>query len=121
MQTHGPIITPADTSSGPNAVRYLRVNKWWNEIVFIFDPGVTLTRREVALAAANKDGGAHVDPDIDRKYARLVEGGLDFFFARSVQDPEPFKFSSVHFAALRQMAFEILSSRELFGLVGLAK
>jgi hypothetical protein len=79
---------------------------------------VTLTRREIALAAANTDGGSHVDREIDQKYARLVEGGLDFFVGRHPTDPEPFKFSSVHFAALRQMAFEILSSRELFGLAG---
>jgi hypothetical protein len=117
LQTHGPIITPSDTpTSDPNAIRYLRVNKWWNEIVFVFSPNVTLTRREIALEAANTDGGAHVDREIDRKYSRLVEGSLDFFVGRRPRDPEPFKFSSVHLAALRQMTFEILNSRELFSL-----
>jgi hypothetical protein len=44
-----------------------------------------LSRREITLGAANQDGSAHVDRELDRKYARLVEeGGLGFFFARSV-------------------------------------
>ena len=112
MQTHGPIIEPFESVQvDPNAVTYLRVNKWWNQIVFVFSPGVSLTRREIALVAANQDGGAHVDRELDRKYSRLVdEGGLGFFFTRRVDDPQPFKFSNVHFAALRQMTYEVLNS-----------
>jgi hypothetical protein len=118
MQTHGPIIEPFESVPvDPNTVIYLRVNKWWNQIVFVFSPGVSLTRREIALGAANQDGGAHVERELDGKYSRLVEeGGLDFFFAHRVDDPQPFKFSNVHFAALRQMTYEVLNSRELFTL-----
>jgi hypothetical protein len=116
IQTHGPIIEPSDSEAfNPNAITYLRVNKWWKQIVFVFSPSVTLTRCEITIGAANQDGGAHVDRELDRKYARLVEeGGLGFFLARGVDDLQPFRFSNVHFAALRQMTYEVLSSRELF-------
>jgi hypothetical protein len=123
IKTQGRIIIPRDPGeSDPGRVIYLKPHRWWEQIVFIFGPNETLTRAEIALGAANQDVGAHVDQQLDQKYERLVKaGGLNFAFTRSLNDPEPFRFSNVHFAALRQMAYEILSSRELLNLAGDSK
>ena len=39
----------------------LIIDDWWNEVIMSQD--ITLSRRDVVLAAANQDGGAHVDSD----------------------------------------------------------
>lgn len=37
---------------------------WWNQVIFVLPPGVRITRGQLVLTAANKDGGAHVDPKL---------------------------------------------------------
>jgi hypothetical protein len=43
----------------------LSIDDWWqNETVFVHN-GTNHTRRKIILSAANKDGGAHVDADLE--------------------------------------------------------
>ena len=50
---------------------------WWNEVIFKFSDA-QLTRKDIVLAAANTDGGAHYDPKIRNKYQKYysVRNGL---------------------------------------------
>ena len=41
------------------------VEDWWNQLVIVFGSD-RFTRRSIVLAAANKDGGAHVDPQLSQ-------------------------------------------------------
>jgi len=44
---------------------FLSFSRWWNQTVFVVPPGnLEVTRRSLALAAADKDGGAHVDSEL---------------------------------------------------------
>lgn len=49
---------------------------WWNRTVFTFQSRVgtqlTYRRKQVVLILANKEGGAHVDPNEDPDYGRLL-------------------------------------------------
>jgi hypothetical protein len=45
---------------------------WWSRPSLIL-PGIGgITRKEIVLGLANKEGGAHVDVDLSRRYAQLL-------------------------------------------------
>jgi hypothetical protein len=81
---------------------------WWAAPVFVGKDRKMLTRKDLVLIAANQDGGAHVDPALDKKYDGLsklnsmglvaVENGK----ARPMEGPER--------AAIRQIAHETLKT-----------
>jgi len=49
------------------------LGKWWQRPSLIL-PGLGgFSRREIVLGLANKEGGAHVDPDIGGRYRQLME------------------------------------------------
>src|SRR5260370_12740315 len=49
------------------------LGKWWQRPSLIL-PGLGgFSRREIVLGPANKEGGAHVDPDIGGRYRQLME------------------------------------------------
>jgi hypothetical protein len=82
---------------------------WWTQMVMAYD-GECLTRKEIVLVAANKDGGAHVDDELPAKYKRLVKG---------YYQTEDGRFFANHNAlCLRQMGYEMLNSPKLLALTG---
>ncbi len=93
--------------------------QWWEQIVYVLNPETRLSRRKIVLAAANQDGGAHVDSKLSREYQELSSaGGLGHFVTTrdGVEHSEP--ISNAHFVAIRQMAYELLHSLELAALAG---
>jgi hypothetical protein len=58
----------------------LSVEEWWRQSIFILDAQTWVSRSDVVLAAADKDGGAHVDARLTPEYERLIKGGdLGYF------------------------------------------
>ena len=56
---------------------YIPAGLWWEEPVIKLHEHGNLTRKQIVLAAANTDGGAHVDKKLTAYYKRLAsEGGL---------------------------------------------
>ena len=47
------------------------LSEWWEAPVFWHPDGLTLSRRQLVLSVANKDGGAHVDPELGQAYAHF--------------------------------------------------
>jgi len=94
---------PPDTTP-----RQVDFEGWWNEVIFKDKTGSETTRKELVLAVANKDGGDHVDPTLDEKYANISRrNSLAWRFSSSRGDvplPGPEK------AAIRQIAHEVLKS-----------
>ncbi len=71
----GPAIAPAvDLRSSHYSLS--SVGSWWSRTVFTFPSRVgtqvVYTRKQVVLILANREGGAHVDPDEDPDYSRLL-------------------------------------------------
>ena len=93
--------------------RLLPAPQWWKEPVTIVDAGVRVSRRDIALVAANKDGGAHVDATLTAEYQKLKTG----LWAK-LDTGKP--VSDHHLLYLRQMGFEILNSPELAALAAAA-
>jgi hypothetical protein len=70
----GPEIAPAvDLTSSHRTMS--TVGAWWNRTVFAFPfdgSRVVCSRKKIILTLANKEGGAHVDPEEDADYLRLL-------------------------------------------------
>lgn len=70
----GPEIAPSvDLSSSHRTMS--TIGAWWNRTVFVFPFNgnrVVCSRKKIILTLANKEGGAHVDPEEDADYRRLL-------------------------------------------------
>ncbi len=51
--------------------RYVPFDAWWNGIVLVDSNKNEFSRKDITLYLANKEGGAHVDHEIDEKYHNL--------------------------------------------------
>jgi hypothetical protein len=82
---------------------------WWNGIVLVDREKNKFTRRDIVLTLANKEGGAHIDEEIDDSYFNLRKNNaLEMFDVT----PEGKTFSSADQvpASMRQIAHEILKT-----------
>jgi hypothetical protein len=84
---------------------------WWDQIVIGRNPDQYLTRKVIALTAANKDGGAHVDAKLPDEYNQLIHG---IWGKLSLEGTFP--LADQHLLCLRQMGYEILNSPHLVKL-----
>ncbi len=87
---------------------------WWNEQVIVDGAGENFTRRDLVLTLANKDGGAHVDPELDVKYVALTRGNSLGWVASDGNGQRP--LSDVELFSVRQIAYELLESLKENGL-----
>lgn len=99
------------------------IKNWWeHESVFVYK-GKRYSRRSLIRSAADKDGGAHVDEELEEYYEALCTGidtiGIVGQLEYSGQPPfpqgVPLYPQNVHLALLRQFSHEILASVDRFG------
>ena len=95
--------TLADT---PGAGNLLTTERWLSENIFKTG-SITFTRLKLIRVIADKEGGAHLDPEIDPEYyeiARVNGSGWNFLGADGKEVPlgNPFP------AMMRQLCFEVL-------------
>jgi hypothetical protein len=96
--------------------------QWWKKefVIEHKQPPTKLTRRDLILAAANKDGGAHVDEVLDPVYDYVRLGsGLELEIELNPKFGLPTQkasFENIHFASLRQIAYEVLNTPSLLAL-----
>lgn len=77
-------------------------------MIFVDQKGSETSRKDLILTVANKDGGAHVDPVLDGKYADLSRrNSLAWRFTSPRGD---FPLEGPEKAAIRQITHEILKS-----------
>jgi hypothetical protein len=66
---------------GPYPLRHSPFSEWWTTYVIRDHQAGKFTRKDLVLALANKEGGAHVDPDLEKEYVRLSrENSLRWYF-----------------------------------------
>ena len=97
--------------------RRLNFGEWWNEPVlgsrYRTEP---LTRRDLVLALANKDGGAHVDPELDAIYSMLARK-FDFGMKVSFQGKQLEWRQNPFLPSVRQIGHEVLHTLAALGIV----
>jgi hypothetical protein len=82
----------------------------------------SVSRRRLITNAANKDGGAHVDPKLGRFYEELMHAdwSLGITGDMTYDGPPPFEQGvtqypkNAHLALLRQFAYEVLATAQRF-------
>jgi hypothetical protein len=89
--------------------RPMSFRDWWDEVVLKDGDGTLYSRRELVLALANKDGGAHVDPEMDEAYERFTrENHVGYEVAVG---GKPIKWhENPVFPSVRQIGHEILET-----------
>lgn len=105
--TYIPIL---QTNSGRTF--FLNVEDWWNEIIFD-DKKNFFSRKDIVLSVANQDGGAHIAPEFKDNYADILKRNSLGKFTIDGEEIQP--LINPVYAAVRQIAFEVLSSWRLFG------
>ena len=100
-------IAPLDNPSKAS-IPLVDFEIWWNKIVFADNQRRKLKRKDLILSAANQDGGAHVDPALDRPYADLSRSNSLGWLTFAAGDIQPMDDPTR--AAIRQIAHEVLKS-----------
>jgi hypothetical protein len=101
----GPIIANFDDRGAQTLKPF---HDWWCQPVFDDGRGIRLTRRDIILQIAHKDGGAHIDGDMDTAYRSLKQTGLGWAVFRTNEELE-YILHHERFAA-RQIAHEIFKT-----------
>lgn len=110
VSTSGDRVAPlGDTDRS----EFIAVKEWWTEVIMCMNS--KMNRRDVALAAANQDGGAHVEASPDSKTNELV-AGIGTFSCISKGMLSERILDNQHFPLLRQIAYEVLNSPDLRNL-----
>jgi len=97
---------------GPAGVNRIPFNQWWEGTVISDGSGHKFSRKDLVLAVANTDGGAHVDPALDPEYYALTRKGT-FGIIRVVPTDDPKVFRRIETPSpvavtLRQIGHETL-------------
>lgn len=88
--------------------------QWWEQIVHVLNRETRITRKDITLAAANKDGGAHVDERLTPEYEKLASpGSVGAFAVNRKGKQERRLIEDAHLVCLRQMGYELLNSPDL--------
>jgi len=107
----GEYVAPLDNLS-PARSKDKRVgfDRWWNRNIVLKDnANNTFTRKDLVLAVANKEGGAHIDPKLDEAYANLSRfNSMAWKFFKSGVERD-FKNSPV-LPSIRQITHEVLKT-----------
>jgi len=109
MSNKGAAYTPILDSPGPpHPTKLVPFDDWWDRTIFRNKEGQTLSRKQLVLTVANKDGGAHIDPNLNEFYANLSRHtGLGWVFESA---DERYIVRQPELAAVRQIAHELIKS-----------
>jgi hypothetical protein len=88
----------------PGYKKWVPFNAYWNRVVFVDSKNNSFTRNEIILAVANQDGGAHVDPALDKKYVLLSRNNS--LAIKSGHEGNLKPVEGVETAAVRQIGHE---------------
>ena len=97
-----------DNSPPDSPSHWAVFDEWWNRVIFIDKDGSETSRRDLIRAVADKDGGVHVDPALDEKYANLSRRNSLAWRFKGPRGDVP--LGGPEKAAVRQIAHEVLKT-----------
>lgn len=98
----------SDLDNGLNSKK-VNFDKYWNKTILIDKENKNFTRKNIILYLANKDGGSHVDPKLDKKYAELSRNN-SIGWIRFENGKDTCPINGVELATVRQIGHEILKT-----------
>ena len=88
--------------------RHRSFNRWWNADVIDDRRGNCISRRDIVLALANKEGGAHIDSDLPNEYRAISRENSIGISGGPSDNSKPIQDTVV--ACMRQIAEEVRQS-----------
>ncbi len=109
----GDYIAPLDNLPATrNKDRKVSFDRWWRRnTVYKDNLENTFTRRDLVLIVADKEGGAHIDPELDQAYANLAKFN-SLGWKVYVQGEEKYFVNRPVLPSIRQIAHEVLKTLE---------
>lgn len=104
----GSYYAPLGDGPPSRTYKFVKFPEWWNESVIVDGKKQKFNRRELVLALSNKDGGAHVDPELDEAYANLTRKNTIGWVCSDGTNDSPLMDVEKH--SIRQVAYEIMES-----------
>lgn len=89
--------------------RFVDFDTFWNKEIFYDQNKNSFSRKEVVLYVANQDGGSHVDPGLDKKYAELARRN-SLGWRTSLDGKVWQAIERAELASIRQVAHELLKT-----------
>jgi hypothetical protein len=90
----------------PHDMKWVSLQKWLDKVVVVDGNKNKFTRQRLIRHVCNQDGGAHVDPSLDKQYHEFSrKNSLGWKYC---SNGKWFDFSSPELASIRQMANEII-------------
>ncbi len=104
----GRYVAPLDDLPPTQVFQKVSFSDFWESDIFVDNKGNRFSRKKLVLAIANKDGGAHIDPELDQEYAELTkQNSLGWIYGNNLESG-PIENASA--AAVRQITHEILKT-----------
>ena len=104
---------------GPPTLIELTFQDWWDQIVWVSGE-FKLSRKQIVLYAANKDGGTHVDATLPESYSSFIDkdGYMEIPVGTFGNDKVmTYSFKNTHYSSLRQISWEVINSTSLTNLI----
>jgi hypothetical protein len=98
----------------PHMLTWVSFDDWWSGIVFDDMKGNTLTRKQLVLALANKEGGAHIDLKLSPMYEAIAKDNALGWLVSTPSGMIPLP-GRVELLGMRQVAHEIVRTLEKSG------
>ena len=105
--------------SVPKDPCYVTVNEWWKQLVLAGGyegKNIRIDRKTVVLHFVEKEGGAHVDPNITKALELMDRGVMKMFEKYGEKDEIEIPIINSGWALLRRFGFEVMNSPELVAL-----
>jgi len=97
----------------PRQPRWRPFDEWWMQPVSRAHTGsgnLDVSRRRYVLSLADKEGGAHVDPDMDEFYRAITrDNAMSWQYSTDHNPPKPLDNDPI-LAMVRQIGYEVLES-----------
>lgn len=90
----------------------LSFKEYWEEVILRDAQGNCMTRGEIIVFTRNQDGGSHSDPALEKKF-NDIKRGMSIGWKVYGSNTEEKYMANIHYAILRQIAFEILVTLNL--------
>ncbi|MFW6195449.1 MAG: hypothetical protein ACOC5M_02895 [Chloroflexota bacterium] len=107
------VFEPRFEGGPPKNISWRFFDNWWQQRIILEPPQHdrrrrSISRKELILAMANQDGGAHVDPSLDETYAAITRQHSLGLYASSGRMVAP--IGAPHEASAIQVGYEVLAS-----------
>ncbi len=94
-----------------NKNEFISIKKWLEENVLVIEDK-SYSRHDIMLISANKDGGSHVE--IDDEKLKPLKNKFGTFTISEYNHQITNDLTNHHYILLRQFAYEVLHSKEIF-------